>query len=79
MEFGAPVLVTQHANLRILGLHQPFLLLPFRPTSNPSAVRTFVRHFFESYQTLRGESLIQELRMTEPMVGFVPTRKDGWF
>jgi hypothetical protein len=49
----------------------PFLLLPFRPTSDPSAVRTFVRHFFDGKdggQVLRGEALARELRMTEPMV-----------
>ncbi|PSR87167.1 hypothetical protein BD289DRAFT_367470 [Coniella lustricola] len=48
-------------------LDHPFLLLPFRPTSDPSAVRTFVRHFFEN-NAVRGEALAQELRMTEPMV-----------
>lgn len=46
----------------------PFLLLPFRPTSDPSAVRTFVRHFFDQNAPLSGELLLQELRMTEPMV-----------
>jgi hypothetical protein len=50
------------------GLDLPFLLLPFRPTSDPSAARTFVRHFFEAGQGMRGDLLIQELRMTEPMV-----------
>jgi hypothetical protein len=49
-------------------LDHPFLLLPFRPTSDPSAVRTFVRHFFDGNQAMRGETLAQELRMTEPMV-----------
>ncbi|CAJ2499946.1 Uu.00g027990.m01.CDS01 [Anthostomella pinea] len=49
-------------------LDQPFLLLPFRPTSDPSAVRTFVRHFFDGNQNTRGDALVQELRMTEPMV-----------
>lgn len=48
-------------------LDHPFLLLPFRPTSDPSAVRTFVRHFFDN-NAVRGEALAQELRMTEPMV-----------
>lgn len=51
-------------------LDQPFLLLPFRPTSDPSAVRTFVRHFFDNY-ALRGETLAQELRMAEPMVRYL--------
>ncbi|KAM0288002.1 hypothetical protein ACHAQH_000070 [Verticillium albo-atrum] len=52
--------------LKARALDLPFLLLPFRPTSDPSAVRTFVRHFFDGNQ--RGEALAQELRMTEPMV-----------
>ncbi|GAB1310843.1 hypothetical protein MFIFM68171_01053 [Madurella fahalii] len=57
--------------LKARALDLPFLLLPFRPTSDPSAVRTFVRHFFDGKdggQLLRGEALAQELRMTEPMV-----------
>ncbi|KAK3394234.1 hypothetical protein B0H63DRAFT_387495 [Podospora didyma] len=59
------------AELKARALDLPFLLLPFRPTSDPSAVRTFVRHFFDGKdggQLLRGEALFQELRMTEPMV-----------
>ncbi|KAF4971398.1 hypothetical protein FSARC_1760 [Fusarium sarcochroum] len=54
--------------LKARGLDHPFLLLPYRPTSDPSAVRSFIRHFFESHANLRGEQLAQELRMTEPMV-----------
>ncbi|KAI8688790.1 DUF1708 domain-containing protein [Fusarium keratoplasticum] len=54
--------------LKARALDHPFLLLPFRPTSDPSAVRSFIRHFFESHANLRGEQLLQELRMTEPMV-----------
>ncbi|KAI1104600.1 DUF1708-domain-containing protein [Jackrogersella minutella] len=54
--------------LKARALDLPFLLLPFRPTSDPSAVRTFIRHFFDDPQNLRGEALLQELRMTEPMV-----------
>ncbi|EAQ92821.1 hypothetical protein CHGG_01056 [Chaetomium globosum CBS 148.51] len=59
--------------LKARALDLPFLLLPFRPTSDPSAVRTFVRHFFDGKdggQLLRGEALARELRMTEPMVGY---------
>ncbi|KAI0799484.1 hypothetical protein GGR55DRAFT_692667 [Xylaria sp. FL0064] len=56
------------ARVMLLGLDLPFLLLPFRPTSNPSAVRTFIRHFFDESHSLHGEALDQELRMTEPMV-----------
>lgn len=55
--------------MAIAGLDTPFLLLPFRPTSDPSAARTFIRHFFDRGQ-LYGESLAQELRLTEPMVWF---------
>ncbi|KAL1839517.1 hypothetical protein VTJ49DRAFT_1419 [Mycothermus thermophilus] len=58
--------------LKARGIELPFLLLPFRPTSDPSGVRTFVRHFFDGKDgagvALRGEALAQELRMTEPMV-----------
>ncbi|KAJ3553228.1 hypothetical protein NPX13_g10934 [Xylaria arbuscula] len=54
--------------LKARGLDLPFLLLPFRPTSNPSAVRTFIRHFFDETHRLYGDALDQELRMTEPMV-----------
>ncbi|KAK4162564.1 hypothetical protein QBC43DRAFT_77729 [Cladorrhinum sp. PSN259] len=59
------------AELKARALDLPFLLLPFRPTSDPSAVRTFVRHFFDGRDgstTLRGGALAQEMRMTEPMV-----------
>ena len=54
--------------LPLVALDHPFLLLPFRPTSDPSAVRTFVRHFFDGHVNLFGEALSQELRMAEPMV-----------
>ncbi|MCJ1306499.1 hypothetical protein MMC25_000142 [Agyrium rufum] len=51
-------------------LDMPFLLLPFRPASDPSAARSFIRNFFgQSYgNTLSGERLSQELLLTEPMV-----------
>ncbi|EEP82753.1 conserved hypothetical protein [Uncinocarpus reesii 1704] len=58
--------------LKARALDTPFLLLPFRPTSDPSAARTFVRNFFGPSlgrtSPLRGDSLLQELRLTEPMV-----------
>ncbi|SPO02273.1 related to morphogenesis-related protein MSB1 [Cephalotrichum gorgonifer] len=54
--------------LKSRALRHPFLLLPFRPASDPSAVRTFIRHFFDPSQSIRGETLAQELRMTEVMV-----------
>ncbi|OKL57622.1 hypothetical protein UA08_07310 [Talaromyces atroroseus] len=57
--------------LKSRGLDIPFLLLPFRPSSDPSAARTFIRNFFNAEQRgtpIRGEALLQELRLTEPMV-----------
>ncbi|KAI1127127.1 hypothetical protein F5Y10DRAFT_200651 [Nemania abortiva] len=63
-------LCTEELEARALDL--PFLLLPFRPTSDPSAVRTFIRHLFGRKHgpkgVLKGEDLAQELRLTEPMV-----------
>ncbi|KAF2869419.1 hypothetical protein BDV95DRAFT_629991 [Massariosphaeria phaeospora] len=53
-------------------LDSPFLLLPFRPTSDPSAARNFVRNFFKAaYEGTRqysGGGLQQELRLAEPLV-----------
>jgi hypothetical protein len=50
----------------------PFVLLPFRPTSDTSASRNFVRNFFkadyEGTGQYRGEGLATELRLTEPLV-----------
>ncbi|KAI0473885.1 hypothetical protein GGR56DRAFT_666871 [Xylariaceae sp. FL0804] len=57
---------TEELKARALSL--PFFLLPFRPTSDPSAVRTFVRHFFDDEGHMRGDALVNELRLTEPMV-----------
>lgn len=56
-----------------LALDMPFLLLPFRPASDPSASRTFIRNYFnEERGLLQGERLAQELMLTEPMVGDHP-------
>lgn len=61
---------TQEMKSRALDM--PFLLLPFRPASDPSAARNFIRNFFKSQYEgsshYRGEGLHQELRLTEPMV-----------
>jgi hypothetical protein len=57
--------------LLISALDMPFLLLPFRPTSDPSAARTFVRNYFfppGDRAVPQGEQLMRELRLTEPMV-----------
>ncbi|KIW83421.1 hypothetical protein Z517_02666 [Fonsecaea pedrosoi CBS 271.37] len=59
------------AELKSRALDVPFLLLPFRPSSDPSAARTFVRNFFlppHDRDPLRGSFLETELRMTEVMV-----------
>ncbi|KAI9806939.1 MAG: hypothetical protein M1833_002597 [Piccolia ochrophora] len=58
--------------LKARALDMPFLLLPFRPTSDSSAARTFIRNYFatgyESGQNQQEETLQQELRLAEPMV-----------
>ncbi|KFX88193.1 hypothetical protein O988_09126, partial [Pseudogymnoascus sp. VKM F-3808] len=54
--------------LKSRALDVPFFLLPFRPTSDPSAARTFIRNYFDGKHALHGEGLLQELRLTEPMV-----------
>ena len=56
--------------LKSRALDMPFLLLPFRPASDPSAARTFIRNFFsmEKGVELKGERLEQELMLTEPTV-----------
>lgn len=54
------------------GLDTPFLLLPFRPSSDPSAARAFVRNYFNNSfkngSPIQGDELMQELRLTDPMV-----------
>ncbi|RFU33768.1 hypothetical protein B7463_g2569, partial [Scytalidium lignicola] len=54
--------------LKSRALDTPFLVLPFRPTSDPSAARSFIRSFFQHGDRMHGETLAQELRLTEPMV-----------
>lgn len=56
--------------LKSRALDMPFLLLPFRPASDPSAARSFIRNFFSMERgiELKGERLEQELMLTEPMV-----------
>ncbi|CAN9097974.1 hypothetical protein CC77DRAFT_485377 [Alternaria alternata] len=60
---------TQEMKSRALDM--PFMLLPFRPTSDTSASRNFIRNFFKAaYENTRqysGEGLAQELRLTEPL------------
>ncbi|KAF4534630.1 uncharacterized protein LTHEOB_12925 [Lasiodiplodia theobromae] len=58
--------------LKSRALDTPFLLLPFRPGSDASSSRSFIRSFFrdayEGGNEYRGEALRAELRLTEPMV-----------
>ncbi|PTU17532.1 hypothetical protein P175DRAFT_0540424 [Aspergillus ochraceoroseus IBT 24754] len=59
--------------LKERGLQTPFMLLPFRPSSDTTiTTRSFVRNYFN--QSLKrgspyaGDELAQELRLTDPMV-----------
>ncbi|KAF2459978.1 hypothetical protein BDY21DRAFT_281088 [Lineolata rhizophorae] len=61
---------TQEMKSRALDM--PLLLLPFRPDSDPTSARHFIRSYFKSLYEggwqHRGEALHQELRLTEPIV-----------
>jgi len=51
------------------GLDTPLFLLPFRPSSDLSSTRNFIRRFFDrGVPSLRGSALTQELRLTEVLV-----------
>ena len=58
-------------------------MLPFRPSSDLTSTRTFIRKYFEGGRpTLRGRALSQELRLTDVLVisgvlRWVWTRLDG--
>ncbi|KAL4918767.1 hypothetical protein BDW62DRAFT_180313 [Aspergillus aurantiobrunneus] len=58
--------------LKVRALQTPFMLLPFRPSSDTVTARTFIRNYFS--QSLKrgspfsGDDLVQELRLTDPMV-----------
>ncbi|PWY92760.1 DUF1708-domain-containing protein [Aspergillus heteromorphus CBS 117.55] len=58
--------------LKARALQTPFLLLPFRPSSDASAARTFIRNYFnqsvEKGSPVDGDELAQELRLSDPMV-----------
>lgn len=53
-------------------LDAPFLLLPFRPNSDPQGARTFIRNYYkgnaEGSPQYRGDLLKQELRLTDSEV-----------
>jgi len=57
--------------LTVAALDVPFLLLPFRPSSDPSAAKTFVRNYFfppSDREKPTGAALMKELKMSEAMV-----------
>ncbi|RPA86905.1 hypothetical protein BJ508DRAFT_301708 [Ascobolus immersus RN42] len=56
------------AEVKSRGLMTPFFLLPFRPEGDASGSKIFIRKFFQRNSTLRGATLQQELRLTEPVV-----------
>ncbi|KAK3109340.1 multicopy suppressor of a budding defect, partial [Teratosphaeriaceae sp. CCFEE 6253] len=53
-------------------LNAPFFFLPFRPDTDPSGARTFIRNFYkhnaDGSAHYRAAGLRQELRLTEPVV-----------
>ncbi|EMC95004.1 hypothetical protein BAUCODRAFT_577524 [Baudoinia panamericana UAMH 10762] len=65
-------LCTAEMKSRGEALDAPFLLLPFRPDTDASGARTFIRNFFKSNaegsHQFRGSGLAQELRLTEAVV-----------
>ncbi|CCX30769.1 Similar to Morphogenesis-related protein MSB1; acc. no. P21339 [Pyronema omphalodes CBS 100304] len=55
--------------MKARGLLTPFILLPYRPNSDPCAARTLIRNFFNAENgPMTGAQLQQELRLTEPEV-----------
>ncbi|GAB1208874.1 hypothetical protein APSETT445_007639 [Aspergillus pseudonomiae] len=80
--------VADHCHaLSSTGLQTPFLLLPFRPASDASAARTFIRNYFNQAQAKgsppKGDALAQELRLTDPILArdafstFIPISVDS--
>jgi len=57
-------------DINLLGLDTPLFLLPFRPSSDLSSTRNFIRRFFDrgGVPSLSGSALTQELRLTEVLV-----------
>lgn len=53
----------------IVGLDTPLFLLPFRPSSDLSSTKTFIRRYFAGGRpSLHGGELAQELRLTDVLV-----------
>ncbi|KAK3716699.1 multicopy suppressor of a budding defect [Vermiconidia calcicola] len=63
---------TAEMKSRAEALDAPFFLLPFRPATDSSGARAFIRNFYKSNAEgshhFRGSNLRQELRLTEPVV-----------
>ncbi|EME43845.1 hypothetical protein DOTSEDRAFT_71609 [Dothistroma septosporum NZE10] len=63
---------TAEMKSRAEALDAPFFLLPFRPDSDPAGGRTFIRSYYRSNadrsSQYKGESLKQELRLTDSVV-----------
>src|ERR1700687_4557328 len=55
--------------LIVLGLDSPLFLLPFRPSSDLSSTKIFIRRYFAGGRpNLFGSTLAQELRLTDVSV-----------
>ncbi|KAL6240181.1 hypothetical protein BDW75DRAFT_4113 [Aspergillus navahoensis] len=58
--------------LKVRALQTPFILLPFRPSSDTVTARTFIRNYFNQSvkrgSPFAGDELAHELRLTDPMV-----------
>ncbi|KAI9376307.1 hypothetical protein BJX61DRAFT_539005 [Aspergillus egyptiacus] len=56
----------------LTALQTPFMLLPFRPSSDTVTARAFIRNYFAQSlkrgEPFAGDDLAQELRLTDPMV-----------
>ncbi|KAI5365975.1 putative meiotically up-regulated protein Msb1/Mug8 [Septoria linicola] len=63
---------TAEMKTRAEALDSPFMLLPFRPNTDPQGARTFIHNFYKSNAErgtqYRGDSLKQELRLTDSLV-----------
>ena len=62
-------MVRANGGIDSLGLDTPLFLLPFRPSSDLSSTKTFIRRYFQGGSiNLQGQPLIQELRLTDVLV-----------
>ncbi|GIZ43687.1 hypothetical protein CKM354_000690400 [Cercospora kikuchii] len=63
---------TAEMKTRAEALDAPFMLLPFRPNTDPQGARSFIHNYYknnaEGGSQYRGDSLKQELRLTDALV-----------